>query len=107
MNVVDMVPKLVDIGGSGTEDSEEDYYEINRVIKVVVGSSLMKFEGELMDLEKFRDLEMNDKLFKWDLRIKTNYFQDDETSEDRKASVDMNDNFVEFVDLIKLENYGF
>jgi len=92
-------------GGDGTLDSDEDYYEVKQINMVVVGNSLKKFEYKIMDLEKYRNLEMNEKSFDWGLEFKFYDYEDDITSEDRRDTVNMENDFVEFLGLTKLENY--
>jgi len=92
-------------GGSGDIESNDYHYEINKIEMIVVGSSLKKFEDEIMDLDDYRHLEANEKSFDWSLEINDYSYEDDITSEDRRDTAGMEDNFVEFIGLTKLENH--
>ena len=92
-------------GGSGDIESDDYHYEINKIQMIVVGSSLKKFEDEIMDLGDYRNLEANEKSFDWSLEINDYSYEDDITSEDRRDTAGMEDNFVEFIGLTKLENH--
>ena len=92
-------------GGDGDIESDDYHYEINKIKMIVVGSSLKKFEDEIMNLDDYRNLEANEKSFDWSLEINHSTYEDNITSEDRRDTVGMEDNFVEFLGLTKLENY--
>lgn len=92
-------------GGNGDIESDDYHYEINKIKMIVVGSSLKKFEDEIMDLDDYRHLEANEKSFDWSLKINNYTYEDGITSEDRRDTAGTEDNFVEFLGLTKLENY--
>ena len=88
--------------GSGDEESTEDYFNINYMSIVVLGSKIKKFEDTEMTLEKFEDLNANDSTFSYELII-TNYNDiDDYDYDDRMKMEDFNDDFVKIGDVLKL-----
>ena len=91
--------------GYGEIDSEEDYYSVTRKTYVVVGSKIKNIDGEIMSEEDFSELVYNNKIFSHELVIGTYNYTDSEEKEDRLAYAKMDDNFVEIVDVLKLEDY--
>ena len=91
--------------GYGEIDSEEDYYSVTRKTYVVVGSKIKNIDGEIMSEEDFSELVYNNKIFSHELVIGTYNYADSEEKEDRLAYAKMDDNFVEIVDVLKLEDY--
>jgi len=88
--------------GSGEEESTEDYYNINYMSIVVLGSKIKKFEDTEMTLEKFEELNANDSTFSYELIISNYNDIDDYDYEDRMQMEDFSDDFVKIGDVLKL-----
>jgi hypothetical protein len=88
--------------GSGTEETSEEYFEIGYMGIVVVGSGIMKFENTKMTLEKYEELNANDKIFTYELTIANYSDMDDIDEEDRYKMEDFNEPFVIFKDVYKI-----
>lgn len=90
-------------GGSGEQDSDEQYYSITRQKMIVVSSRASKYEDEKIEIDKFNEIEEEDKAFQLNLVYSSSYFDDDIDEDERRESAGMEDNFVEIVDFKKLE----
>ena len=88
--------------GSGDEESTEDYFNINYMSIVVLGSKIKKFEDTEMTLEKFEDLNANDGAFSYELIIANYNDIDDYDYEDRMKMEGFSDDFVKIGDVLKL-----
>ena len=88
--------------GSGEEESTEDYFNINYMSIVVLGSKIKKFEDTEMTLEKFEDLNANDGAFSYELIIANYNDIDDYDYEDRMKMEGFSDDFVKIGDVLKL-----
>jgi len=88
--------------GSGTEETREEYFEIGYMNIVVVGSGIMKFENTKMTLEKYEELEANDKIFTYELTVANYSDMDDMDYEDRYKMEDFDEPFVKFRDVYKV-----
>jgi thiazole synthase ThiGH ThiG subunit len=58
-----------------------------------------------MSEEDFSELVYNNKIFSHELLIGTGHYTDYEEKDDRLAYAKMDDDFVEIVDVLKLEDY--
>jgi hypothetical protein len=90
--------------GYGEIDSEEEYYSVTRKTYVVVGSKIKNIDGKIMSEEDFGELVYNNKMFSHELEIGTRHYTDDTEKEDRLAYANMDDDFVEIVQVRKLED---
>lgn len=90
--------------GYGEIDSEEEYYSVTRKTYVVLGSKIKNYDGEIMSEEDFSELVYNNKMFSHELVIGTRHYTDDTEKEDRLAYANMDDDFVEIVQVRKLED---
>jgi hypothetical protein len=91
-------------GGSGEEEAEELYYNVTRQKMIVISSRASKYEDEIIDLNKFNEIEDGDKAFQLNLIYTTYIFVDNVDEDERRESVGMEDNFVEIVSFSKLED---
>jgi hypothetical protein len=74
---------------------------------VTLGDGFLKYEGEFISLEHYNSIEEDDELIPFNIEVYTNYFNDnDVTVEERRESVDMEDDFVEVGECTKLENFS-
>ena len=91
-------------GGGGDVDSEEQYYHITRQKMIVISSRASEFEDKFIDLDKFNEIESENKAFELNLVYSSSYFYDDIDEDERRESAGMEDNFVEIVSFMKLED---
>jgi hypothetical protein len=92
--------------GNGTTESGDLKYNIRRSINVTLGDGFLKYEGEFISLEHYNSIEEDDELIPFNIEVYTHYFNDNDiTVEERRESVDMEDDFVEVGECIKLENF--
>lgn len=91
-------------GGSGETESDEQYYNITRQKMIVISSRASKYEDEIIDIDKFNEMENDDKAFQLNLVYSSSYFNDDVEEDERRETARMEDNFVEIVDFKKLED---
>lgn len=88
--------------GSGTEETSEEYFEIGYMSIVVVGSKILKFENTKMTLREYEELNMNDKIFTYELTVANYSDMDDIDEEDRYNMEDFDEPFVKFGDVFKV-----
>jgi len=88
--------------GSGTEESYDEYFDIGYMSIVVVGSGILKFDNNKMTLEKYEELNANDKIFSYELTIANYTDLDDMDYEDRFKMEDFDEPFVKFRDIYKI-----
>jgi|688.fasta_scaffold572498_1 hypothetical protein len=88
--------------GSGTEESYDEYFDIGYMSIVVVGSGILKFDNNKMTLEKYEELNANDKIFSYELTIANYTDLDDMDYEDRFKMEDFDEPFVKFGDVYKI-----
>jgi hypothetical protein len=88
--------------GSGTEESNDEYFDIGYMSIVVVGSGILKFENTKMTLEKYEELNANDKIFSYELTTVNYTDLDDMDYEDRFKMEDFDEPFVKFGDVYKV-----
>ena len=91
-------------GGSGETESEEQYYNITRQKMIVISSRASKYEDEIMEIDKFNEIEEEDKAFQLNLVYSASIFNDDVEEDERRETAGMEDNFVEIIEFSKLEN---
>jgi hypothetical protein len=93
--------------GNGTTGSGDLKYGIRRSINVTLGDGFLKYEGEFISLEQYNSIEEDAELIPFNIEVYTYYFNDnDVTVEERRESVDMEDDFVEVGECTKLENFS-
>lgn len=94
-------------GGDGEQETGEEKYSIMRTYYVTLGNKLSEYMGDTMLLSDFEQIDGDDKKVPYSFTVSRRYFPDDDntTKEDRQESVDLDDNFVEFIESYKLENY--
>lgn len=73
-------------GGSGEQDSDEQYYSITRQKMIVVSSRASKYEDEKIEIDKFNEIEEEDKAFQLNLVYSSSYFDDDIDEDERRES---------------------
>jgi hypothetical protein len=94
--------------GSGERGSNEYKYYITRVTYITLGNKLSEFEDQPMLLSDFEEIDNDDNKVPFSFAINKRYFSDDDiTKEERQEKVDLDDDFVEFIDAYKLENYPY
>lgn len=91
--------------GYGEIDSEEEYYDITKKFTVVAGSRILNYDGDIMPKEEFDSLEETENVFSYPLQINIRVYKDDTEKDDRLAYAQMDDDFVEIVEVKKLEDY--
>lgn len=93
--------------GEGNIDSNDEKYNIRRSFNVMLGDYFLKYDGEHFLVEDFNEIEQNEELIPFNFEIYVNYYVDDDdvTDQERRLSVRMADDFVEVVDVIKLESF--
>ena len=93
--------------GEGNIDSNDEKYNIRRSFNVMLGDYFLKYDGEYFLVEDFNEIEQNEELIPFNFEIYVNYYVDDDdvTDQERRLSVRMADDFVEVVDVIKLESF--
>ena len=91
-------------GGSGETESEEQYYNITRQKMIVISSRASKYEDEIIEIDKFNEIEEEDKAFQLNLVYSSLIFNDNVEEDERRETAGMEDNFVEIVAFSKLED---
>ena len=93
--------------GEGNIDSNDEKYNIRRSFNLMLGDYFLKYDGEHFLVEDFNEIEQNEELIPFNFEIYVNYYVDDDdvTDQERRLSVRMADDFVEVVDIIKLESF--
>ena len=95
-------------GGDGEEDSGTYKYSIRRVTYITLGNKLSEFEGQVMLLSDFEEIDGDDEKVPFSFTVNKRYFPDDDiTKEERQERVGLDDDFVEIIDAYKLENYPY
>ena len=95
-------------GGDGEEDSGTYKYNIGRVTYITLGNKLSEFEGQVMLLSDFEEIDGDDEKVPFSFTVNKRSFPDDDiTKEERQERVGLDDDFVEVVDAYKLENYRY
>lgn len=95
-------------GGDGEEDSGTYKYNITRVTYITLGNKLSEFEGQVMLLSDFEEIDGDDEKVPFSFTVNKRSFPDDDiTKEERQERVGLDDDFVEVVDAYKLENYRY
>jgi hypothetical protein len=93
--------------GDGNLDSSDLKYSIRRSVNVTLGDGFLKYEGEFISLEHYNSIEEDDELIPFNVEVYVNHFDDNDiTVEERRESVDMEDDFVEVRECTKLENFS-
>ena len=88
--------------GTGEEESYEDYFDINYMSIVVIGSKIKKFKDTKMTLEQYEELNSTDSAFIYELTIADYSEIDDYDQEDRMGMEDFTEDFVKIGDVLKL-----
>lgn len=95
-------------GGDGEEDSGTYKYNIARVTYITLGNKLSEFEGQVMLLSDFEEIDADEEKVPFSFTVNKRFFPDDDiTKEERQEGVGLDDDFVEVVDGHKLENYPY
>ena len=95
-------------GGDGEEHTNTYKYNIARVTYITLGNKLSEFEGQVMLLSDFEEIDGDDEKVPFSFTVNKRYFPDDDiTKEERQERVGLDDDFVEVVDGHKLENYPY
>lgn len=93
-------------GGSGDIESSDLKYNIRRSQTVMLGNYFEKYDGQYMTVEVFNEIEQNDELIPLNFELQVKYYEDENVEiEDRRETAQMEDDFVEVVDFVKLENF--
>ena len=94
--------------GYGVADTGtgEEKYGIDRRTIVTLGDVFSKYIGKAMLLSDFEEIDGDYDKVPYSFTISSRYFPDeDKPKEERQMDVGLDDDFVEFVDGYKLENY--
>jgi hypothetical protein len=92
-------------GGSGEQDSGEIKYYIKKVWSVVLGNQLSKYVDEYLSFDDYENIDDDDYL-NFSIEFASRWYADDNvTVEDRRESVDMEDDFIYILELVKLESF--
>ena len=89
--------------GTGETKSEEEFYNITKRQYVTVGNLIEKYDGEIMLYEIFEEKDSNFEMLVDELNLFSSSYYDDIPADERNNSADVDDYFVEIVDVLKLE----
>jgi hypothetical protein len=98
-------------GCSGEVESDDKVYEITTRHYISIGRQIEKYNGQIMSIEKYEELDSQDKLMIFETSLYYRTVEDNRTQEERNEITGMDDYFAEIVDVQKLEsmpknNYG-
>ena len=91
-------------GGSGEQETYDKYYSVTINYEIVINRRAPILDGKIFTEERFDEIHHNHQLFDDSFTISYHSHQDNIDSDSRNSQVGMEDNFVEIVDVVKLEN---
>jgi len=93
--------------GSGVIGEEGERYSILATYNVVLGDKFSKYESEYFTINEFNEILKNKEITPFNIQIFSKVFPDEEdmTYQERRETVDMEDDFIEVLEVFKLENF--
>lgn len=90
----------------GFEDSDEEYYNVERRAIVMYGTNAQEYVGKIMTIDDFSEIEYDNEIFEYEFTLNSKYIQEETYDyEEKRSQYDMEDDFVEIEDIVELESY--